>query len=451
MKHRITLVVLLIVIALGVPIIAGQTEEEWPTFRRDWARTGLASIDILSELEVIWKFSSELVDIKSSPAVGENKVYFTGVGKDGYLYIYALDVKSGSVMWKYRGNRDAGGGRHPSPTLADGTIYVGDENYLYAFDAETGEVKWRFEVPWPRKGLHGVDSAPVVVNNRIYFGSWDGWFYCVDVNTGELIWEYSDGVGAMGHVTEAPAFVNDIVYFGTAAGGVGYTGWVYALDADNGNLIWKFHIGDEITTSPVVVDNVLYIGAGFMGDLSGDGVWALDARTGELLWHFDTENVMITNSPVVVDGKVIFGSRYNNCIYALDARDGSVVWSTFIDETWFYSSPAVADGKVIIGAGSKLCMLNVENGSIIWSYDTVNVISSSPAVAYNRVYVGSTHGTLYCFGPPPEQPTSLQLDLPVILILGILICAAAGVMSFFRKRSAAKGFGVPPPKEPGTW
>ena len=354
MKHRITLVVLLIVIALGVPIIAGQTEEEWPTFRRDWARTGLASIDILSELEVIWKFSSELVDIKSSPAVGENKVYFTGVGKDGYLYIYALDVKSGSVMWKYRGNRDAGGGRHPSPTLADGTIYVGDENYLYAFDAETGEVKWRFEVPWPRKGLHGVDSAPVVVNNRIYFGSWDGWFYCVDVNTGELIWEYSDGVGAMGHVTEAPAFVNDIVYFGTAAGGVGYTGWVYALDADNGNLIWKFHIGDEITTSPVVVDNVLYIGAGFMGDLSGDGVWALDARTGELLWHFDTENVMITNSPVVVDGKVIFGSRYNNCIYALDAGDGSVVWSTSINnETYFYSSPAVAGGKVIIGGGER--------------------------------------------------------------------------------------------------
>ncbi|MFJ4629209.1 PQQ-binding-like beta-propeller repeat protein [Streptomyces sp. NPDC088847] len=33
----------------------------------------------------------------------------------------------------------------PSPTVADGTVYAGDDDERrYAFDAATGEIRWRF-------------------------------------------------------------------------------------------------------------------------------------------------------------------------------------------------------------------------------------------------------------------------------------------------------------------
>jgi outer membrane protein assembly factor BamB len=434
--------------------VGGLDSQEWPTHRGDWARTGLARVEIPAELELLWEFPGEwrVLESRSSPAVTEGKVFFTAVNVKegspsfGYLYFYALDAENGSVIWYYRGGRDAGGGVHPAPTVIDGTVYVGDEDYLYAFDAETGEIKWRFEVP-KIPGLRGVDGAPVVVDNRVYFGCWSGWFFCVDANTGELIWEYSDGEGrvwqgvripSMGHVTEAPSLVNGVVYFGTAAGMAGYTGWVYALNAENGSLIWKFHIGDEIFSSPAIVDNVLYIGAGYFGHLPGDGMWALDAHTGELLWYFDTENQMITSTPVVVDGKVIFGSKYNESIYALSAEDGSVLWSTHVGETWFWNSPVVANGTVFIGVGYDLYVMRVEDGSIVARYYEVGLLSGSPAIAHDKIFIAGSRGLL-AFGARP-QPPGLALDWPLLLAPVAIALVGLAIYLFRRSRAALPEF-----------
>ena len=108
-----TAAVLLLGLAfLVLPTVAGQPsiDDEWPTFRRDWARTGLVSANIPDELEVIWWFSPRYADIGSSPAVAEGKVYFTALNRmDGHLYIYALDAEDGSLVWSYQAGRDAGG------------------------------------------------------------------------------------------------------------------------------------------------------------------------------------------------------------------------------------------------------------------------------------------------------------------------------------------------------
>ena len=61
------------------------------------------------------------------------------------------------------------------------------------------------------------------------------------------------------------------------------------------------------------------------------------------------------------------------------------------------SSPAVADGKVYVGSyyGTVYC-LDASTGTRIWSYLTKNRVCSSPAVANGRVYVGSSDKTVYC-------------------------------------------------------
>ena len=63
------------------------------------------------------------------------------------------------------------------------------------------------------------------------------------------------------------------------------------------------------------------------------------------------------------------------------------------------SSPAVADGKVYIGSQDNyIYCLDAFSGTKIWSYKTGNTVWSSPAIANGKVYVGSRDGNVYAFG-----------------------------------------------------
>lgn len=435
MKLGIVLAVVLFLGLLTFILPLGGAEifdnQEWPTFQRDWQRTGYTTAQVSDKLRLLWTFETEGGEahgsIRGSAAIADGMVYFTS--RDGR--VYALDAENGSLIWYYQTGSMWGAGKAPSPTVADGRVYVGSwDNYFYALDAGNGELVWKFNVYRPGE-LYGVNVAPVVIRGRVYVGSWNGYFYCLNAENGGLIWSYSDGNGKMGHVGDSsPAIADGVVYFGTEAGSgenkkdnFDYTGWVYALNIENGDLIWEFPIGDEIGSSPTVVNDRVYIGAGFMGHLPGDGMWALDTRTGDLVWYFDTEEASgenwapVISSAAVFDGKVYFGS-YDDYVYALDAENGALIWKYKANGS-VRSSPAVTDNKVFIGGGTKLYVLDANDGSLMWSWDTYYTIYSSPAVAYGKVYIGSSNGKLYCFGPaPPEegperQPTSTFLWLGI--------------------------------------
>ncbi|MDZ7689001.1 MAG: PQQ-binding-like beta-propeller repeat protein [Halobacteriales archaeon] len=48
----------------------------------------------------------------------------------------------GRLLWRF----ETGNSVNSSPTVADGTVYVGsNDNSMYALDAETGDELWRFE------------------------------------------------------------------------------------------------------------------------------------------------------------------------------------------------------------------------------------------------------------------------------------------------------------------
>ena len=64
----------------------------------------------------------------------------------------------------------------------------------------------------------------------------------------------------------------------------------------------------------------------------------------------------------------------------------------------FYSTPAVAYGRVYIGStDGKVYSFGATSGELRWSHSTGGYVYSSPAVWRERVYVGSYNGTFYCF------------------------------------------------------
>jgi outer membrane protein assembly factor BamB len=89
------------------------------------------------------------------------------------------------------------------PAVADGFIYVGLGNYhlaeggnggaLHKIDIQTGETVKTFS--WnlgnDNEDIHsftGMGCTPMLFNDRIYFGAFNGKFYCLNQDTLELVW-----------------------------------------------------------------------------------------------------------------------------------------------------------------------------------------------------------------------------------------------------------------------
>jgi outer membrane protein assembly factor BamB len=51
----------------------------------------------------------------------------------------------------------------------------------------TGSPYWRFETAGPLRG------QPLIVEDKVYFGSFDGWFRALDLASGELTLAVQDG------------------------------------------------------------------------------------------------------------------------------------------------------------------------------------------------------------------------------------------------------------------
>ena len=80
----------------------------------------------------------------------------------------------------------------------------------------------------------------------------------------------------------------------------------------------------------------------------------------------------------------------------VDTGKQSLIWS-YTTYSIVTSSPAVADGRVYVGSNdANIYCLNAENGTLIWKKYLFEYVRSSPAVADGRVYVGSGNQKVYC-------------------------------------------------------
>ena len=117
------------------------------------------------------------------------------------------------------------------------------DHQIRAVDTRTGELQWRFYADG------AIRFAPQVAQNHLYFGSDDGYVYCLDLATGTQVWRYRPGpaderiIGTGRMIATWPvrtglAVQDDVVY--AAAGIFPYEGlYITALNATTGAEIWK--------------------------------------------------------------------------------------------------------------------------------------------------------------------------------------------------------------------
>jgi outer membrane protein assembly factor BamB len=173
----------------GAPVSGENAEEDGPSER-------LYALGAASG-ETVWTAGIDDVSLRTSPAVADGTVYVAassmrvcvGVGgesggggtEDGETTddsdcsgtnrgrVYAVDAASGDRRWTAEIETDT----RSSPAVADGTVYVGNNDGLSAVTTD-GEVAWRIGFEGEREDGPYVKSSPAVAGGRVFVGASDG-------------------------------------------------------------------------------------------------------------------------------------------------------------------------------------------------------------------------------------------------------------------------------------
>jgi outer membrane protein assembly factor BamB len=238
------------------------------------------------------------------------------------------------------------------PALADGELFIGSwDSYFYALDARTGRELWRFKTGADPE-IHnqvGIQSSAAVANGIVYFGCRDSNFYALDAATGKERWRFNNkGSWVIG----SPAVRDDKVYFATSD-----TALLYAFDAKTGTQIFSLSFkGWPLFSSPAIAADRLYVG-------SHEGkLFAVDLQSQKLAWTFATD-----------------GSKKNGPTYT--KPDGTTNYELAFTD-FFYDD--------MVSGVQKLA--------------TVGAVLSSPVVAGDSVYFGSTDGNVYALISKSKGP-----------------------------------------------
>lgn len=149
-----------------------------------------------------------------------------------------------------------------------------------------------------------------------------------------------------------PAIADGVVYVGAN------DGKLRAFNAKNGKRRWSADTGAEILAEPLVHAGKVYTANGL-------GIVSAYTTAGKKLWSFFASDA-VYSSPVIAEGKVIFGCNDGE-LYALDAATGKLVWVNKDATYSIESKPFVANGKVYYGAWDQyIRCVSVGDGKLIW-------------------------------------------------------------------------------------
>jgi outer membrane protein assembly factor BamB len=345
-----------------------------------------------------WNFKSRM-PIASSPAVTGDSLYF--VSSAGSLV--SLDLATHQPRWVFAAEYerrfeaknlhglppaeqtipDAWDVFTSSPAVANGKVYFGSgDGNIYAVDAKSGAVVWKF----PTKDV--VHASPAIVNNTVFIGSWDSYLYALDAETGQEKWAFKTGedptihnqVGFQG----SPAVVEGTVYVGCR------DAHVYAVDAATGRKKWDYPTSKSwVIGTPAVRDGVVYVGTS-----DSSRFMALDAKTGRLRW--DVKLGAYVFSSAALAGDLAYLGNHNGRLYAIDTKTGKVAWDFQTEGAKSNAMKAVnPDGTLNQEAFAPIFGDFQDMYFDVYLFRTVGSILSSPAVDQGTVYVGSMDGNLY--------------------------------------------------------
>ena len=268
-----------------------------------------------------------------------------------------------------------GNGLFTSPVGVKDNLFLGcGDKYLYCLDKKSGKILWTYVTN------SAIIGSPSYYDGKIYFGTVDGIFYCIDVNNpNKYLWRFV----TYSKIFNSPLINNDIVFFSAD------NGYVYALNANNGKEVWNSFFdtkskiygtisGDSNSIFFITIDGYLY---------------SLDQITGKLNFK-KTLNLNTKSTPVIKDD-FVYVLTYDGQLIYFNKYNGNYIGSFLFGEN-SNLTPAISNEYIaLLSNNGKLTLLYKNNLSLKWSKNLSGFFDTSPIITDKYIFVGNNSSTLY--------------------------------------------------------
>ncbi len=339
--------------------VCAAASEDWPMWRSDASRSASSANSLPKRFDLLWSHDFE-------------------PRKQAWDDPLNLDLMTYDRVFE--------------PIVLGGRMFIGfnDQSKLLAVDAATGMKQWTFYAEAP------VRLAPAAHNDKLYLSSDDGYLYCLQADSGQLLWKFRGGPNsqhAIGNrrLTSAwPARGGPVVYENTvyfAASIWPFMGtFIYALDCDTGEIEWvNDRTGSQYIKQPhsapsfagVAPQGALVATQEFLIVPGGRSVPAVfDRRTGELK-YFE-----INAGGKGTGGSFVTADAFNYYVHTREKGTRAFNLKTGVKTAFTPNEPVLADG-MLYSATTK------ESGPVVQAF----AVSDESNAAREPAWEVSADGT----------------------------------------------------------
>ena len=369
---------------------------EWPTYGGDLASSKYSPLDQIdarnfSQLRVAWRVKTpDAVLSMTLPGGAE----WTASSAAIFAELNRIDPK----RWRDRQPPFVGNFK-ATPLMVGGTLYLNSPSSVgAAYDAKNGAVRWVYNpksyeagtttmtARWNQRGVaYWTDGK----EERIYWGTADGYLIAVDAKTGLPVTGFGvngrvdlmeglprtkrgdrDYLNALTYSVQSPPFVvGDIVVTPASISSLvsrkeQIPGWIRAFDARTGKVKWTFktipssgELGGETWEND---------SASYSGKVT---VWSMFSADEELGHLYAPTN---TIAPDYYGGHRLGNNLFAESVLALDLATGRRVWhfQTVHHGLWDYDNPAAPNLVDITIDGKRIkALAQITKQGFVYTFD----------------------------------------------------------------------------------
>lgn len=266
---------------------------------------------------------------------------------DGVIYIpfingeiFAVDNQTGEIFWKSRlGNvTDQIVLKNQIPVINNGKLYITTQspvNNIYALNIKDGSLAWKYQLESSNN-----DNPVLFFDNKIFTQSASS-FYSLDANTGKLIYQKTFEEP----ITGKPVTDGENVFVASEKI------VLFALSPNKPDILWEFKVDENqhsIREHIVCKDKKVYFAA--QGE-EISSIYAVDSKTGTQLWKRDFKDDNIQY--ILEESDNIWGYTRKAKLFQIDVTNGEIALEVKLttkpisniefsndDESLFYYSDA---------------------------------------------------------------------------------------------------------------
>ena len=320
----------------------------------------------------------------------------------GDANFYALNAKTGAIIWKTLLGPQKGSFLWSSPAVFNGSIYEGLSSQLdcplvqgqfFQLDATTGAIQNTFNV------------VPTGCTGGSVWGS-----PAIDEAAGTLYF----GVGNPGTCSQSEPYAEALVELSLSNLAVVGSWQVpraqQVIDGDFGSTptLFQATIGG-VLQQLVGLENKNGMYYTFVrGNLSQGPVWqaTIASGTGSLAEIYspsawDGSTLYVAGGHANIPGTSCTGGTINaGSLRALDPATGAFLWQDCLPTGNVRGAVTAVPGVAVVGAGKDMVVVATASGATLFTYTNATTRFYSAASISNGVlYIGSLDGKLYAFAP----------------------------------------------------